>query len=733
MKYLNRELSWLEFNSRVLDEGHLEDVPLLERLRFLAIFCRNLDEFFMVRVAGKKRAALESLLPTDSPDELSPEEVLTRIKQKVEIDIAKLYSHFSKRVLPLLNEAGIQITPLNELNPKILPELDQYFDDAVFPILTPLAVDSSHPFPFLVNLRVYLLVVFEVSNNSREAPTVGFVEIPSNLSRLVLIRKDDQEYQYLYVEELIIRNLSKLFHGLSVSNVYQIRVTRDLDFTLLENEVVDLLQSVQNKIKMSEQAEIVRLEVSHNMPDKLCHFLMGNLGLDHDDIYRANGPLALQQLENLAVLPFPKLRYPAFNPRLPKPLQQNRSIFSIVDNEDLLVHHPYESFYTVIEFLSAAADDPQVLAIKQTLYRISGDDSPIIDALITAAENGKQVTAIVELKARFDEKNNIVWARRMERSGVNVVYGFVGLKTHSKATLIIRQGKKTLKRYAHLGTGNYNWSTARFYSDLSFITADPVITSDVAGMFNLLTGFNIFTNPELRNLCELPQFCKAQIAPLNLKAATLSLIEDEINQAIKGKKAQIIAKCNALVDRDIIDKLYEASNHGVKINLIIRGICCLIPGLPGMSENIEVRSVIDRFLEHSRVFYFHAGGAEKVYLSSADWMPRNLNRRVELAFPIEDDRLKKRILHEILEVYLSDNCKAQILTSQGTYRRVKRSPDDEEIRSQIRFIELAREEGVKSIPYEKAVRFPIKDDGRPFVKANQPSIRPGKNKKGKKR
>lgn len=732
MQYFNRELSWLDFNSRVLEEGHQSDVPLLERLRFLAIFCRNLDEFFMVRVAGKKRAVQEDLQPSDSPDDLPAPVVISKIREKVLTDIERLYQHFFDVIKPKLAEAGVTLLRAQDLEQQTLSELDAIFDESVFPILTPLAVDPSHPFPFLANLRVYLLVTFEVTDETKEHPAIGFVEIPSNLPRVILLKKEETSHQYVFVEDLIIRNLSKLFHGLKVENVFQVRVTRDLDFTLLENEVVDLLQSIQTKVRTSEQADIVRLELSENMPPSLVKFLTSTLELDESEVYRIHGPLALHEIEHLCNLHLSSLRYDPFNPRISKSLQQNRSIFSILADEDLLVHHPFESFYTVIEFIASAANDPKVLAIKQTLYRISGNDSPIIDALIHAAEQGKQVTAIVELKARFDEKNNIVWARRMERSGVNVVYGFVGLKTHAKATLIVRQEENQLRRYVHLGTGNYNWTTARFYSDISFFSADPVLANDIASMFNLVTGFNVFSNLDIRALSELPKLKKVYLAPLNLREAFIGLIEAETEAARAGRPAKIIAKANALVDRDIIDKLYEASQAGVVIKLIIRGICCLQPGVKGLSETIEVRSIIDRFLEHSRIYYFYADGAERIYLSSADWMPRNLNRRVELAFPIENPALKKRIHDDILQTYLDDNCRAQLLLPSGEYVRVKVSTDEQpRIRSQMRFIELAREQGVKSIPYEKAVRFPILDDGRPFVKQ-----RPGggtKLKKGKKK
>lgn len=717
--YFNRELSWLEFNARVLGEAVDEATPLLERVKFLSIFASNLDEFFMVRVAGKKRAAKEGLTTSDSPDQIPSHDILTAIRQKCIELVNEHYQNYSLSILPRLREFGIYIKSLDELTEAQKNSLADYFTESVFPVLTPLAVDPAHPFPFLANLRLYLLVTFSNQAQDSDQPAISFVEIPSVLPRLIPIPNENN--QFLFLEELISHYLPRLFFGLEIENIYQVRVTRDLDFTLLENEVVDLLQSIQNKVRAREQAQIVRLEVSDDLPRNIEEYLTQSLGIQSEDVFRLSGPLALNHLMSLYQLPLDHLKYEPFNPRLPQPLSGSRSIFSIIQQEDLLIHHPYESFYTVIELLNAAANDKKVIAIKQTLYRISGENSPIIDALIQAAENGKQVTVVLELKARFDEKNNIIWARRMERSGVNVVYGFVGLKTHAKIALIIRREESKLRRYLHLSTGNYNWSTARTYCDIGFMTADPELCEDVSELFNLLTGFNLLSEQRLFDNPSLPKFRKITISPLNLREKFIKLIDREISWSMQGHRGRIIAKMNALVDKKLIDKLYEASQAGVEIDLIVRGICCLKPGLPGISENIRVRSIVDRFLEHSRIYFFGNGeNPAKVFLSSADWMPRNMDRRIEVLYPIESEQLKLRIRDEILQTYLDDNEKAKLLTSDGQYIPVTDGAQEQNVRAQKKFIEIARQQGLKSLPYEKAVRHNPKLAGRPILRGNWP-------------
>lgn len=711
-RFFNRELSWLDFNHRVLEEGICKDTPTLEKVKFLSIFAANLDEFFMVRVAGLKKAFQENFKSSDSPDKLSPGEVLKTIANRTRIQIEALYDNYFNTLVPDLNKNHIKIKSYDSLSESQKLSLTEYFYTSIFPVLTPLAVDPAHPFPFLSNLRLYLLITFESTNEDQNHPPIAFVEIPEVLPRLIHLKtKKATDHEFILLEDLISQNLDTLFLGYLVKDVSPIRVTRDLDFTLLENDVVDLMKSVQREVKNREQAQAVRLEVSDNLSLNLIELLKKKLTLSDSDIYFIPGPVSLKGLIGLHDLDLPDLKHTPFNPRLPQQLKRNKEIFSLIREQDILLHHPYDSFYAVIEFLTAATHDPQVLAIKQTLYRTSGD-SPIIDALIQAAEQGKQVTAVVELKARFDEKNNIIWARQMERSGVNVVYGFIGLKTHAKTTLVVRQEDDGLRRYVHLSTGNYNSSTAQSYVDLGLMTADPHLAYDISAFFNLLTGFNFFTNSTAASRWIVPEFRKLVIAPLELRERILNLIQQEINQSRKGNKAIIIAKMNALVDREIIEKLYEASQEGVKIELIVRGICCLKPQVPGMSENIRVISIVDRFLEHSRIFLFHAGGKEETYLASADWMPRNMERRVEIMFPITDQGAKDRIIQEILKTYLVDNTKAKILDSKGNYVNSKRGKNQSLERAQSKFIELARESGLKSIPYEKAIRHNLKTPGR---------------------
>lgn len=713
--YFNREISWLEFNSRVLQEACEPLTPCLERLKFLSIFSSNLDEFFMVRVAGIKRARQESLTTSDSPDRKLSADLLQEVRQKCIRLQEACYREFNTKLKVALEESHIEIVSYNCLSEIERRKLSQIFDDTIFPILTPLAVDPAHPFPFLSNLRVYLAIQFKGAPSRHEQPLIGFVEIPKVLPRLLEVSRNTSEFRFIFLEELIIHHLSRLFFGLEVDSVHLIRVTRDLDFTLLENEVTDLLQSVENKIRAREQAAAIRLEYSKDLPQQTLTYLMSCLNVEAEDLYECPGPLALSELMSLHSLPLDALKYEPFNPRLPRPLSGARSIFSILREQDLLIHHPYDSFYTVVELLNAAAIDPQVVAIKQTLYRVSGKNSPILDALIQAAENGKQVTVVVELKARFDEENNITWARRMERSGVKVVYGFVGLKTHAKLALIIRREEKKLRRYLHLSTGNYNWSTARSYCDIGLMSCDEDLCDDTNDLFNLLTGFNLLSDPHLVSGHVLPKFKSIAISPLNLRTRLLELIQREISVAQAGGEGLIVAKMNALVDKTIIDKLYEASQKGVEIELIVRGICCLRPGVAGLSEKIRVRSIVDRFLEHSRFFYFNNNGSEEFYLSSADWMPRNMDRRIEILFPVKSPDLKKRLSEEIMDTYLLDNEKVRFLNSDGSYVKVT-DKQSSPIRAQSRFIEIARQRGVKSLPYEKAVRHNPELKSRPLAR-----------------
>lgn len=709
-KILNRELSWLAFNQRVLDESRRERTPLLERVKFLTIFYSNLDEFFMVRVAGKKRALKEGVHQSDE-NEGSVEETLNVIHLKARELVAELYASFHRSLLPHLALGNIHLHRIHTLSDSQRTSLYQYYKQSVLPVLTPLAVDPAHPFPFLGNRKLYLLVAFQSHVPGSPSP-IAFVEVPGGLSRLVPVNIDDSGYNYVLLEDLISEHLGELFFGLPMKAAFPIRVTRNLDINLLESEVVDLLSTIQTEVKAREQAEAVRLEYAQDLPRELLDLLERKLGLGDADTYECAGPLALADLTALYELNGEGWKYPAFNPRLPQRMKGNRSIFSLIREADLMLHHPYDSFYAIIELLHEAAWDPDVLAIKQTLYRTSGD-SPIIDALILAAEQGKQVTAVVELKARFDESNNIVWARRMERAGVHVVYGFIGLKTHSKMTLIVRRENRKLARYVHLSTGNYNSTTAKHYVDIGYLTARPEFGDDVTLLFNILTGFNMMGRTE-QDLKPIPSPMKALIiAPLYMRDVLISFIQREIDEQKTGGKGLIIAKMNALVDKRLIEKLYEASQAGVEIRLHVRGICCLRPGVPGLSETIEVHSTIGRFLEHSRVFYFRNKGKEDLYLGSADWMPRNMDRRIEVLFPIEDTEARRQIIQEILSIYWADTENSWKLEADGTYRRVE--TQDESIDCHQKFIEIARKQGIKSLPYDKAIRHDLRGNGRPIV------------------
>ncbi|RYZ57834.1 MAG: polyphosphate kinase 1 [Proteobacteria bacterium] len=731
--YLNRELSWLAFNQRVLDESRRDRTPLLERVKFVTIFYSNLDEFFMVRVAGKKRALKEGIRQVDEPDITSVEQTLEVIHNKARELVSELYATFQRSLLPHLAQGNIHLHRIHTLSDTQRSALYQYYKHSVLPVLTPLAVDPAHPFPFLGNRKLYLLVSFQTPTTSHPSSgahpeAIAFVEVPGVLSRLIPVNMEAPGHNYVLLEDLISEHLGELFFGLPMKAAFPIRVTRNLDINLLESEVVDLLSSIQSEVKAREQAEAVRLEYAADLPRVLLDLLEKKLGLEDVDTYECQGPLALADFSALYELNGEGWKYPAFNPRLPQRMKGNRSIFSLIREADLMLHHPYDSFYAIIELLHEAAWDPDVLAIKQTLYRTSGD-SPIIDALILAAEQGKQVTAVVELKARFDENNNIVWARRMERAGVHVVYGFIGLKTHSKMTLIVRRENRRLARYVHLSTGNYNSTTARHYVDIGYITAKPEFGDDVTLLFNILTGFNIMgrTGSDLQ---PMPSPMKVLIiAPLYMRDRLLQLIDREIAEQLAGGKGRIIAKMNALVDRRLIDKLYEASNAGVEICLIVRSICCLRPGVEGLSENIRVHSVVGRFLEHSRVFYFRHKGKDEVYLGSADWMPRNMDRRIEVIFPVEDPVAKKQIIEEILPIYWADTENTWQLRPDGTYHREK--TEGEAVDCHQKFIEIAREQGIKSLPYDKAIRHDLKHKGRPIV-GNRSNTNASKQKDTKK-
>jgi len=707
--FINRELSWLGFNERVLEEARDPTVPLGERLKFVAIVASNLDEFFMVRVAGLKQQLSGNVVETP-PDGLTPAEQLAAISARAHAMMNVLYEGWRTDIEPGLAHLGIRRIAPGDLSPEQKAHLSAFFAREVWPVLTPLAVDPGHPFPMLRNRSLNLAVFMhrEKDKTGRRETVVAVVQVPSVLPRLTEVplppaaagastseangvaAAGTTRFAYMLLEDLITMHAGELFPGYRVLGCSPFRVTRNFDLSIDEDEADDLLKTIQKELRRRERGSAVRLEIAHDTPVEVVVFLRQALRLETDDVYLFDGPLHLADLGPLAGRDeLKEFRDEPFSPQIVPPLQEYDDIFRVIAQRDILLQHPYESFEDVVEFISEAADDPNVLAIKQTLYRTSAD-SPIIRALIRAAENGKQVTAVVELKARFDEAPNIQWARTLEDSGVHVVYGLIGLKTHSKVALVVRREKKGIKRYVHLSTGNYNPSTARIYGDLSYFTARDAYADDAGALFNLLTGYS---SP--------PSWKRFAIAPHGLQDRIIALIERE---AALGSKGRIIAKMNALVDAPVIKALYRASQAGVSIDLIVRGICCLRPGVPGTSDNIRVISIVDRFLEHARIFHFGNGGKREVYLSSADWMPRNFQRRIEVMFPIEEEGLRDRVIDEILAIALKDNVKARQLMSDGRYVRKRPSEAangeaaEASVRSQYRFMELAREKAQAGPP-----------------------------------
>ena len=702
--YINRELSWLDFNRRVLEEAQDSLTPSLEKLKFASIFSSNLDEYFMVRVGGLFRA-LEAHVDEVDPSGRTVRQQLDEIAEKVRGLIAEQYRCITGEVLPRLVKAGIFIHRLDELDKKESKRLDEYFEGEVFPILTPLAVDAGHPFPFLGNLRLNLMVVFKEASGIKMPQAYAFVEVPSILPRLIPVNKEMPGYHFVLLEEVIRQHIHKLFPGMEIKNIIAFRITRNHDYELHENEVLDLLKSVEAELKDRSNKIAVRLEIEPGAPKRVVNLIARQLGVEESFVFEINGPINIRDFLPLYELPVDAFhRDPPFNPRIPSRFAADKDIFTIIREGDVLLHHPYDSFAVVMDFLNAAADDPDVLAIKQTLYRV-GKDSPVIGALRRAAENGKQVTAVVELKARFDEEYNIDWSRQMEDSGVNAVFGFVRWKTHCKATLVVRREGKQLRRYVHLSSGNYNTVTAKIYTDIGLFTCHPDFGNDVSALFNVLTGFNSWTGGDLLTAETVASmFRKFMISPVTTQETLLRLIDREMQKSSPKTPGRIIAKMNALVDTKIIRKLYEASRAGVHIDLLARGICCLCPGIAGVSENIRVISILDRFLEHSRIYYFHNGGNPEIYSGSADWMPRDFRKRAEILFPIENTNLKSRIINEILLTYLSDNVKARLMQPDGSYVRIKPKGGEKPIRSQSELIAIARRGGVKSPPYEELVR-----------------------------
>jgi polyphosphate kinase len=664
--YINRELSWIDFNERVLEEAADESHPLLERLKFLVIFSTNLDEFFMIRIAGLKEQVSVGVVELP-PDGLTPQEQLKAIGDRLRPMIVRQGTMLVEDVLPKLAQGGVIIHPLRTLPDSEQARLRTNFMQEVLPVLTPLAIDPGHPFPHLLNRSLNLAIVVRDPRKHIHPNDFHFavVQVPSVLGRFIKVMPDLGGDHYVLLEEVIAANAGALFPGLDVQASYPFRVTRDADIEIADDEAEDLMTMMEEQVRQRKWGEAVRLEVDERMPKHIRDILMRSLDLEPIDVYETRGPRNLVDFMQLYRLDYREMKDRPFNSRVLESFRdEERSIISVIRTGDILLHHPFDSFSNVVDFVKAAARDPKVLAIKQTLYR-AGGDSPIVSALIEAAENGKQVTALVELKARFDEENNIVWAKQLEQAGVHVVYGLIGLKTHCKMAMVVRKDDTgNLRTYMHLSTGNYNPVTARTYTDIGLLTANPDFGYDSVNLFNYLTGYG---SPS--------EWKKLVMAPLNLRSHILGMIEREVQRHSPEYPGRIIVKMNALVDDEIIRALYAASQAGVQIDLIVRSICCLRPGLDGVSENIRVRSVVGRFLEHSRIFYYRNGGDEEVYLGSADWMPRNLNRRVEVVFPVEDPFNRIR-LKDILEIYLRDNVKARELRSDGTYLR--RAPVDGE-------------------------------------------------------
>lgn len=650
--FFNRELSWLKFNLRVLREAGVKTTPLLERLKFVAITASNLDEFFMVRVAGLWDQYENGINKRDAAG-LTVKAQLEEIS-KAAHDQMKLLNKYLLSLVKELREAGIYICRVSELSEKGRRWLEAYYQEEIFPVLTPMAVDASRPFPFLANKTLNLAV--ELTNQEGE-DSMGIVQVPSVLPRLLEVPGEEKR-SFVFLEDVINEHCSDLYSGCKILDVVPFRITRDADLEFDEDDIDNLLKEVEKSLRKRTRGASVRLEIYNKANSRIRKFLYDNLDISEQEVYEINGPLDATCFFKFASLPgmWPWL-YEPFVPQRPLELPDDSDIFKVLRERDVLLHHPYESFDPVVKFVSDAADDPNVLAIKQTLYRVSGN-SPIVAALARAAENGKQVTVLVELKARFDEENNIIWARRLEEAGCHVIYGLMGLKTHAKIILVVRKEADGIKRYVHLGTGNYNDNTAKLYTDMGLMTANDQFGSDASAFFNVLSGYS-----------DPPVWNKLVMAPLGLRKKIYELIDNEISIVKKGGTGHIIAKMNSLIDYPVIQKLYEASMAGVKIDLIIRGICGLRAGMDGISDNITVRSIVGRQLEHSRIFWFQGGGKEQLFLSSADWMPRNLNDRVELFFPVETPAHIERI-KKVLDLYLRDNVGAHMMQSNGTYRRV---------------------------------------------------------------
>ncbi|MCA9229542.1 MAG: polyphosphate kinase 1 [Planctomycetales bacterium] len=694
--FINRELSWLEFNARVLEEAQDPSNPLLERLKFLAIFSSNLDEFFMVRVAGLREQAFGGVAPQDiAADGIRSLGQLVEISRRTRQLVDEQCQCFNNSVLPALAQHDIRILCEDELDKSQQRIVDDFFHQRAFPILTPMAIDPSHPSPRFHNRGLYLVALLHRTSGLGPADLFAVVQLPQVLPRFIHVGQPGEQH-FVLLEEILAAKLPELLGGYEIAHHAAFRITRDMDVDLLERESDDMLRAIESRLRARQHSEAVRLEVQADIGRDLLSMLVEeeelHLKLDvegetYSEAYYIDSMLDMTGLWELTrSVTFDSLRETPFTPRLPLGLRAKDDIFAEIADRDILLHHPFDSFDPVVHFIESAAEDPNVLAIKQTLYRTSGD-SPIVQALIEAAENGKHVTALVELKARFDEANNIVWARQMERAGVHVVYGFMDLKTHCKLAMVVRQEGKKVRRYVHLGTGNYNPNTAMLYTDLGLFTSNKAMADDTSALFNFLTGYS-----------QGHEWKKLIVAPQDLQRKTIELINAQTERAKDGKKARIFAKLNSLVDRNTIEALYQASQAGVPIDLLVRGICCLRPGLQGISDNIRVRSIVDRFLEHSRIFVFGEGSKKQVFLSSADWMPRNFARRVEVMFPVEAPELQRRICEEIVPVYLADDARARVLLPDGSYERATPMEGQESHRSQQELLLVASESFKRAPP-----------------------------------
>jgi len=678
--FINRELSWIQFNGRVLEEALDKRHPLLERVKFLAIFANNLDEFFMIRVSGLRRQYIAGVVKTP-PDGMTPAEQLVAIRRELNPMLAQHMDCWHSDLLPRLRKQGIEILDYDDLKRKQRKLLRGYFEREIFPALTPLAFDPGHPFPHISNLSLNLAAVI---NDPTAGERFARIKVPAVFPRLIRIPSEEKAESYeslglvdsssnnfVWLEQVIAANLDMLFPDLEIVAVYPFRITRDADQEIEEDEAADLLYAIEESVRMRHFGSAVRLQLDRAMPDRIRDILIKNLGLAPYQVYTVAGPIGMTDLMELTEIDRPDLKDKPFHPAIPPQLATEENIFSVIQRRNILLYHPYDSFAPVVDFVQQAARDPDVVAIKQTLYRV-GPNSPIVAALMEARENGKQVAVLVELKARFDEENNIIWARALEQAGVHVVYGLLGLKTHTKLLMVVRREQDGIKRYVHMSTGNYNDVTARIYTDIGLFTCDPQIGSDVSDLFNALTGYS-----------RKQEYRKLLVAPGRMREQIVARIGREIEHHRENGRGYLAFKMNQLVDKPCIKALYRASQAGVKVDLQVRGICCIRPGVPRISENITVTSIVGRFLEHPRIYYFRNNGDEEILLGSADLMPRNLDRRVEQLFPVEDPRLKSALRDQILNTHLRDNVQSRRLLPNGEYERVQSNGNEGALNSQL--------------------------------------------------